>query len=78
MSWKMISKEHFTMEKGGYVVDLKPFGNFYPYWEIYKDGVMIDAAPHHRPIVTRTNKEIAGKAVCEKRVNELLKQQANE
>ena len=74
MSWIMHSYDHFTLSKGGYHVDVRVNGSFYPVWEIYKDGVLVDAAYYHTPVTSRCNKELACKANAEKYLNALIKQ----
>lgn len=68
--WIMHGPTHFTREERGYIVDLK-IGGFYPMWSIAKDGVLIDAAPYHRPVTSDCNKELAAKAQIEKILNQL-------
>lgn len=70
----MHNSNHFTREEGSYIADLK-LGGFYPFWQIFKDGVLIDAAPYHRPVTSQCNKELAAKAMVEKRLKELNQNQ---
>lgn len=70
--WIMHDSNHFTYHKGGYIADLDVNGAFYPVWRIFKDGVEIDNALYHQPVTSKSNKELAGKAMCEKMVARLI------
>lgn len=74
MKWTMLNSYHFVLRQGEYTIDLK-LGGFYPYWEMIKDGQIIDAATRHHPVTSDCNKELAAKAQCERVMkNKTLKQ----
>ena len=70
MRWVMHNSNHFTREEKGYVANVR-LGGFYPRWEIFKDGILIDDARYHNPISSDCNKELAAKAQVEKILKEL-------
>lgn len=61
----MHSKEKFTAEQDGYLVTVET-----PYWQIVKDGVLVDSIFYHTPPPTMD--ELNAKVQAERCLNKIL------
>lgn len=70
LKWKMLSYTEFRSEQNGYEINVVSGGAFgYGYWDIKKDGIVVDCCYYHPP----TSKgELSARVQAQKRLNVLL------
>lgn len=63
----MINSKSFIGEKDGYLITIEVSG-FSPYWDITKNGIVIDKCFYHKP----TKCELSAKVQSERVLNKIL------